>query len=222
MGMVNWFFDNNGNFLWASITAIAAVAAFVINSRIANKTAKANFEANIVAKSRIEWIQEVRKKSAEFIASCYDLLEFLELQKNEDSESNNENSEEKKARLKNEVQKNGTLLTLYFGPDSSKNNDLITLMIKDLVKKLTNKEGFSSSHSTLIEDQLFMLKDFLRIYFKAEWKRANGELSDSKVQEYLEGIYVYRRIVNNLSIRLEDDEEKNKRYYESMREYIEL
>lgn len=62
MVIANVLFDNNGNFLWVSITAIAAVIAIFINTYIAYRTTNANFKANVVAKSRIEWIQEVRKK----------------------------------------------------------------------------------------------------------------------------------------------------------------
>ncbi|HDR4482476.1 hypothetical protein [Bacillus cereus] len=152
-----------------------------------------NFKGNVVSKSRIEWIQEVRKKSADFIAACYDTFEFLESHA-DDIDLDVENKKEI-SRLKNEVQKNGTLLILYFGPDSNKNNDLIAYIVSNLVDLLTNKNVWKR-RAVIPTDKhnLEVLKDFLRIYFKAEWKRANGQIEDSQVQNYLEQDELYVRI----------------------------
>lgn len=172
-----------------------------------------NFKANIVSKSRIEWIQEVRKKSAEFIASCYDLFELMESL--EDLKNLSEERKKEVFELRNEVQKNGTLLILYFGPDSSKNNDLIALIVRDLSDLLTNKNLWDARED-LYTDRIVIdvLKDFLRIYFKAEWKRANGEIEDSEVQSYLEKDELYRRIKSIFKNRVELSEEFNDEYYQ--------
>ncbi|MEY2353285.1 hypothetical protein [Lysinibacillus capsici] len=218
MVIANVLFDNNGNFIWVSITAIAAVIAIFINTYIAYRTTKANFKANVVAKSRIEWIQEVRKKSADFIAACYDLFEILEVyeeQKDKDPETIKEI-----ARLKNEVQKNGTLLTLYFGPDSSENNKLIVLIIDELITILTEKNIRHFRKVLPIDkNHLNILQDFLRIYFKAEWKRANGELKDSKIQEYLDKNDSYKKILEIFKEKLEGFEDRRKDYYQHTKNY---
>ncbi|MEQ6855288.1 hypothetical protein AAHH17_12480 [Lysinibacillus capsici] len=219
MVIANVLFDNNGNFIWVSITALAAVITIFINTYIANKTSKANFKANIVAKSRIEWIQEVRKYSADFIASCYDLAELLSIQEYEQNEDLE--SEKEIARLMTEVTKNGNLLMLYFGPDSNKTNEIIIVIIKGLVDTLTNKKVWESQtlkDPTYDLNQLMALRDFLRIYFKAEWKRANGELKNSKVQDYLTQNKVFRNIRNIYINDVEKREREALKYYEFLAE----
>ncbi|MBX8942563.1 hypothetical protein [Lysinibacillus sp. K60] len=212
MVIANILFDNNGNFIWVSITAIAAVIAIFINTFIASLTTKANFKANIVAKSRIEWIQEVREKSAEFITSCYDLTRLLDLKyfSQEDADINKEI-----IRLRNEVQKNGTLLMLYFGPDSSENNEMITVIIQDLIALYRNESVWTTRDDLFLEINLLnVLKDFLRIYFKAEWKRAIGELEDSQVQDYLTKNKVYRKIRHIFRKSVAEYEQDAMEYYE--------
>ncbi|SPT98786.1 Uncharacterised protein [Lysinibacillus capsici] len=212
MVITDILFDKDGNFLWASVAALVAFIAAVISIVNAVLTIRSNFKGN-VTKARIEWIQEVRKKSADFIAACYDLFEFLELQSVDKIDSD---SKKEIARLKNEVQKNGTLLILYFGPDSSKNNDFVVMIIEDLVKILTSRNLWMFRKVIPINtNHLDVLRDFLRLYFKAEWKRANGVLKNSKkVQAYLEKDKAYEKMLEIFKDRLEEYEQKNLDNYE--------
>lgn len=57
-----------------------------------------------IAKARIEWIQDVRQATAEFILACYEALHI-------------ENDVERKQKLSNLHEKR-FLLTLYFGPEN--------------------------------------------------------------------------------------------------------
>ena len=56
-------FDVNGNFQWSSIAAAVALIAAIMQMR----NNKKSIDANLKAKSRVEWIQNVRKLSADFI-----------------------------------------------------------------------------------------------------------------------------------------------------------
>lgn len=78
---------------------------------------------------------------------------------------------------------------MYFGPnlDGNKNNDLIVYLISSLLRLITAKDVNSDLYSLIeLDDKVLVLGDFLRIDFKAEWKRSNGEIKDSEIQEYLE------------------------------------
>lgn len=216
MVFMNIFLDHKDNFQWLSITAIVALFGLGISIYNVYKTNNSNFKGNIVAKSRIEWIQEVRKNSAEFIALCYDLSKLLDSQ--EFKEGDLETKKEI-ARLMYEVEKSGTLLTLYFGPDSSENNDVIIVIIKELVNLFTHELNWKSKSDIFLDlNNLMALKDFLRIYFKAEWKRANGELKDSEVQKYLTQNDAYRKIRRIFLNKAKKLKEEELRYYELLAE----
>ncbi|MGD6994019.1 hypothetical protein [Sutcliffiella horikoshii] len=54
------------------------------------------------------------------------------------------------------------------------------------------------------------------MYFKAEWKRANGQIKDSKVQEYLEKDKLYQDIMDKDGIT--SHKEDVKFFYNSLRD----
>lgn len=198
LNIINLFFNKDGDFQWSSITAIVGFLAIIISVFYNYKMIKQNkelnnstFEGNIVSKSRIEWIQEVRNKSVDFIVSCYDFFRYIKVY-------DNEKDKEKIIELKSIIEKNATLLILYFGPDKgkNKNNDFIVYLIMLLSEKIINKEGYYDKKQILsLENQVDVLRDFLRIYFKTEWKRAKREISDEEVQKYLEEDMYYKRIM---------------------------
>lgn len=208
-------FDASGNFQWTSAVAFVALITAIISIFNVSRTNNSNFKGN-VAKARIEWIQEVRKKSTDFISACYDVLDFMKSYDKRIPLLQQLDSEGKKemARLKNEVRKNGTLLSLYFGPDSSNNNEIIDVMVSNLVERLTDKQMWEKREGIrYILNDLEAIKDFLRIYFKAEWKRSNGELKDSKLRNYLKKHSVYKSIYNIYTPEVIRRKRMNERYY---------
>lgn len=235
MYLVNIFFDNKDNFQWASIAAfiafIGSCASVWIawlnnkntidkqermsqaNLALQEKMNKINFKGNVVSKARIEWIQEVRKKSVDFMSACYNLFEFVSSFEVAPAKS------EEFLKLKSEVEKHGTLLILYFGPDSNKNNELIVTIVANILERTRNKNGwYDVMELPALADQVDVLRDFLRIYFKVEWKRANGEIKDSQVQEYLEKDDIYIRIMRIFSDGLENYEEWTESFYNELEE----
>lgn len=167
-----------------------------------------NFKGNVVSKSRIEWIQEVRKLSVAFISAFYNLSNYvneLEL----DGFFNEADHKKRIGKIKknqelmkliNTLKEKGTLLILYFGPDTTKNsnNEFINYIVSLIVEK-ADRMGISYEAKNFPEqeDNIRSLKDFLRIYLKAEWKRANGELQDSNIQNYLDNNDVYNYIMKS-------------------------
>ncbi|MFA2831261.1 hypothetical protein [Bacillus paranthracis] len=223
MYLLNIFYDVKGNFQWVSMTALAALIVGIVGPSISiynnKKTLEkqeqmniSNFKGNVVAKARIEWIQEVRGKSVEFITVCYDLFEFITLHKNKELDAE---QQKEVSRLKNEIRKNGVLLIMYFGPDSNKNNELIAAIVTSLVEALTSGHILDENRFLFFQerDKVDILKDFLRIYFKAEWKRANGEIKESDIQAYLEQDKLYMRILRMCNNMLEEHEEYTSAYY---------
>ncbi|OWT52692.1 hypothetical protein [Bacillus sp. K2I17] len=226
MYLVNIFYDVNGNFQWVSMTALAALIVGIIGPFISiynnKKTLEkqeqmniSNFKGNVVAKARIEWIQEVRTKSVDFMSASYNLVQFI--QSNDDFRNLDGETEKELNRLKDEVQKNGNLLILYFGPDSNKNNDLIVYLVTSIVEPLTtNSQWYTIIDATMLADKIMALKDFLRIYLKAEWKRANGEIDELNLQDYLEKHKAYVKIMEIFSSHLKKHEKTIDKYYKGM------
>ncbi|MBJ8128917.1 hypothetical protein [Bacillus cereus group sp. N3] len=216
MYLLNIFYDNpngHGNFQWASIAAIVAFIAAIINLFNVYRTNKLSFKGNIVAKSRIEWIQEVRKKSVDFMSACHNLFEFIR------SHDENLRNKEEFLKLKHEVEKHGALLILYFGPDSNKNNDLIVCIVSTILEQTRNRDGwYNENELPILADKVDVLRDFLRIYFKAEWKRANGEIKDSQVQGYLEKNDMYIKITRIFEGQLQDHGEWTECFYNELEE----
>ncbi|MDG1570104.1 hypothetical protein [Bacillus cereus] len=187
------------------------------NLELQEKMNENNFKGNVVSKARIEWIQEVRKQSVDFMSACYNLFDFITL--TIDNIIGDIKTEKEYIRLKNEIEKNGTLLILYFGPDSNKNNELIVSVVANILERTRNKdESYEIRDVPKLADQVDVLRDFLRIYFKIEWKRANGEIKDSQVQEYLEKDDIYIRIMKIFSDSLENHGEWMECFYNELEE----
>ncbi|EGQ78436.1 hypothetical protein [Neisseria macacae] len=66
------FWDVNGNFQWSSIAAFVALLSTIIMVIMQIFNNKKSIDANLKAKSRVEWIQNVRKLSADFIRVSYE------------------------------------------------------------------------------------------------------------------------------------------------------
>jgi hypothetical protein len=213
MTIFSIFFDAEKNFQWASIAAIIALIAALLSAYNVFQTNRKNFE-NIVSKSRIEWIQEVRKRSVDFMSSCYELFKHIELK----------NGEIKTADVEvysNEINKNGTLLMLYFGPSSDKNNEFMVFMIGNILERVTHMGTYYDvKEIPAMDEHVRVLRDFLRIYIKTEWKRANGSLKDSEVQADLEKQELYKDIMEIFSEPMEAYEEWNEDFYIQIRKRI--
>ena len=83
--------------------------------------------------------------------------------------------------IRNQIYKTGNLLILYFGPDESKTNMKIVKQINDIFDLVKSDVVLGN-----LEEAIKEFRNEIRIYLKAEWKRANGTIGDEKVNEYLD------------------------------------
>lgn len=118
------------------------------NEKIANqiqvaedKRAQAAIDANLTANARIEWIQNVRQATSDFITACYRFIDSKEI----DQQINLENVLKKKA-----------LLVLYFGPDNNLSDEILA---ENLLDRQTNK-GKNDNLVKYINDLFEIIKKY--------------------------------------------------------------
>lgn len=119
-----------------------------VNNQLMEKLNQKNIDANLKAKARIEWIQNVRNTSAELISLYYQLL----------------NSTDKDKLFETFIasQAKAELLILFFGPEVKKQTQEELSNVS--ITKLENNEG----KNDLIVDFLSKLtSDFYAYYSKA-------------------------------------------------------
>ncbi len=222
------FLDSKGNFNWTAVTALAAIFTIALTWINNNK----NIKVNLVSKSRIEWIQDVRKTSIEFFNSCYNVISLIDEIKIGEAEQLERKPgiiasakitidvktqqkaeiygeyEKKVIEEQSNVKKFGDLLTLYLGPDDSSNNDFIVFLIDFIVIQIYNDtkifEGTLITANDIIQD----LKNIFRIYLKIEWKRSIGKINDENVNKELEKDEDYKNIKEKYKIPFENRNNK--------------
>lgn len=195
-------------------------------------TNRKNIKGNVVSKSRIEWIQEVRKQSVAFITAFYELNKYIKiLQINNFFNEVDHNTrieriekEGKLSELKKELKEKGILLILYFGPDRIDDpgrigdNEFINYVVSLILLKVDDLGKIYPAEDIIaLEDVIYSLKDFLRIYLKAEWKRATGQIKDSDIQNYLGNDRIYNYIKESYSSGFESHQEYVENFYMNLR-----
>ncbi|MCM3584224.1 hypothetical protein M3182_00525 [Mesobacillus maritimus] len=66
------------------------------------------------------------------------------------------------------MKEKGTLLTLYFGPDKSGNNEFIDYMVNHILEIADGMGKYYDVDYLLAQEKsINSFKDFLRVYFKA-------------------------------------------------------
>lgn len=110
-----------------------------------NERTKAQIDANLVWNARIEWIQNVRRVTADFITACYI---YMQTDKND-----------VKQQYENQilVHKNKALLILYFGPDTSKEKGATA---SDICDQKTN-----AGKNKMIVDLINQIYEQIKKYF---------------------------------------------------------
>lgn len=171
-----YFFNKDGDFQWLAITGLAAVGTFLFTSI---NTARKN-KADLVAKSRIEWIQEVRGLMAIFLGDIpvynYSLIRYNKTSSN-DTKFFNEINE---ILIKIQGTENLLLLHLSSNTDNNQIIDCIKacaklpsdlkeiLIIEDDKMKKEQIETFKKKESIMLNNLMIISRD----YFKREWEIA--------------------------------------------------
>lgn len=164
---------------------IAAIGSLIgvwlgsnINKESAEEQNELNIRASLISSSRMEWIQEVRKQSATFVAHIGD-LHLLRAEKYFYSTVDDEFIQrlDEKGAL---VSQSQNILRLNFGID--KDNDEILEMIKKLTqmypsqfeegKELAVKAEAGQEFLNRSEDLTNEFVDVMRVYLNKQWRRA--------------------------------------------------
>ncbi|KOR55613.1 hypothetical protein FDA33_10520 [Clostridium botulinum] len=148
------------------------------NKEISNKVQEAEnirieaqIDANITWNARVEWIQNVRRITAEFITACYKFIH---------SDAENQNEQNRNLEL---IQEKKSLLILYFGPDGTGENKA-----KDICDTMTNK-----AKNEMIVTLINKLFEQLKLYFseKKAYDRSREELAQCSACENTEHERIY-------------------------------
>lgn len=170
------FLNKDNEFQWLAGTAIAAILTFLFTSI---NTVKKN-KADLVAKSRIEWIKEVKRIMSIFLTDVhyypflYEKLQNITVEHSKYDELEKEVNE---LTLKIEENQNLLLLHLSDNDDNKQINDCITACgkwIMDMPNRwnILTSGGFVPGafdyENTPIENLLLVSRD----YFKREWNKS--------------------------------------------------
>lgn len=119
---------------------------------------EAQIDANITWNARVEWIQNVRRITAEFITACYKYIH-----------SNASDKDEQNRNLEM-IQEKKSLLILYFGPDGIEENKKKAQNICDITTNKAKNEMIVALINRLFEQ--------LRAYFlnESEYERYHTDL----------------------------------------------
>lgn len=152
-----------------------------------NRRNEAQIDANIVWNARIEWIQNVRKITAEFITASYKYMH---------SDPDNKMEQNRNLEL---IQEKKSLLILCFGPDDFNQDNH---KAKDISDKTTN-----NAKNEMIINLINRLFNQLDGYFvcKSELKSAQLALSECSACENVEGEKRYNCLKNEYDNFTEDD-----------------
>lgn len=128
-----------------------------------SKWNQAKIDADIIAKARIAWIENVRHATSQFIASCYGLIRVFDLDFGNEMNSKHLTAKE-----------NGLLLMLYFGPNAQSNeantsnsgkNNKIYDLISDSLKLVENL--YSKKKSEELKKEINARQEVLEDQFDA-------------------------------------------------------
>ncbi|EER56041.1 hypothetical protein NEIFL0001_1329 [Neisseria flavescens SK114] len=183
---MNIFFDMNNNFQWGSIAALVALIAAIM--QMFNN--KKSIDANLKAKSRVEWIQNVRKLSADFIRISYEYKGLMDKYIEIDNEKNIlfidkeiENDDKDKIDMKwAEFLYTYNLLLLYFqkGENIDEFNKISNNKIIQSARELRNQvknyryKVNGMKGNPFYEQGVKPFRDNMREYLKGEWDRAKS------------------------------------------------
>lgn len=222
----NIFFDKDGTFQWSSIAAlvsfVAACLTFIgvfINVSTQKKIAKQQIDANLKAKARIKWIQEVREISARLITN------FSELKKDQT------NFKEKYINISRDAE----LLKLYFGFYGPKEKTTLDYDILFNTESNDNKNQYIFDFiDSMLDDLNNESFDKYNLYLKkyeeykeklAEYNKAIEKYCDVQIDKYGNPEIVPKKEHESQYDYyfgwIQEFRSKNSSYYSYIREYDE-
>lgn len=215
----------NDVFQISSLSALAAVSALGVSWYVNNRTIK----ANIVSKSRIEWIQKVREESANFISSCskyidysdtFDLITtdqitgtFLPGVGTTKRGTIKVSKKETKAKLIDAASNTNDSIKEKLRGDINRTGNLLILYFgpdnsnaNDQIVAIIQNIMILVTEDTIDEKVRNLFDLFIkeiRIYLKVEWKRSIEEIGDNEVDT--ERNKLRNKADNEIAIKFNED-----------------
>lgn len=171
--------------LWAIVGPfLGGIIGVGISSSVLWITSSRRINADLKAKTRLEWIKEVRELISEIIALHHDLV--LEKNQYEIGQTTKEEAEEELTKIAVETSKKRHLFQLYFSVITyNKNNDkyeeneentYIRKLINDYTKELADFRKVPIRNGKTVTDdltpKLIKFRDYSSDYLKKEWDKA--------------------------------------------------
>lgn len=163
--------------LTSFLAAVAAIISF-IGILQTGKWNKRKIDADITARSRIDWIQVTRGKLSSFISSSYNLLSHFDV----NNQTGNESMESLNIK-RQKLREDAIQLGIMFGPDEDNLNQSILKFADLITEEAVQNQGMGFEYMTDLQDQFIIYRDFLNYYLKIEWKRANLSLTDEEAKQ---------------------------------------
>lgn len=200
------------------IAALAAVLVSMYGILQTNKWTKNQIDAEIVSKSRIEWIQKSRELTAVYVSCAFELINYF-ITGTEILEQKEKDKAVEKLRQK--LKESSIQLGLMFGTDGDTSNQLIVRFLDSMTNIITGGTGGTPDYFIELEKEFLVFRDYMSYYFKVEWKRSNLSYTDEIAQEKQSSNPKYKDLENLTKKYEELMEEKNQAIKESVQVSIE-
>ncbi|MCP8850831.1 hypothetical protein [Latilactobacillus sakei] len=175
---IKFLFVTPKGFNWVGVTSLVALISFTFTAWDSRR----KINADLISKSRVQWIKEVRNMTAVMVTNAIYLTSVLPQEVDEDSAKRLRDSS-------TTLLEKATLIKLYFPVNDSdgRNKDLVDMVIQveDEISKYTNfineeypkldkakiATKFGNIQKIMLDD-INELRDAVAVYTKEEWEKA--------------------------------------------------
>lgn len=156
------FINKDGRFEWGGLTSMLAIVSLIGTFIITlNKN-----KADLISKSRIEWLQETKKLTSEYISSLYLLRRYIEKLSKAKTKEEEYEIYTKKVEAFDNLNEKFILLKINFN-DNEDHKEIIKCI--DDIKRYALKRYESKKDWTIVAQNLAISSS---AYFKREWNKA--------------------------------------------------
>lgn len=157
------FINKDGRFEWGGLTSMLAIVSLIGTFIITlNKN-----KADLISKSRIEWLQETKKLTSEYISSFYSVRRCIKKRSKAKTKEEADEIYTKQVEAFNIMNEKFILLKINF-IDNEDHKEIIKCI--DDIKKYVNKRYELKNDRTAIAARNLAISS--SAYFKREWDKA--------------------------------------------------
>lgn len=169
----HFFVDNDNKFNWIGITALVTIIGLTINSWDSRR----RYRADLISKSRIEWIGQLRPIVSEYLISILDYIherkQLIVFKEQGANRSQIDDEIRRMGKLYSEFNKEYSMLMMFI-PDNQSNSIIIKqikklrLFVLHVNEKKVEEKKIDLKLGLLVEDTIKQVN----YYLKNEWERA--------------------------------------------------